>query len=119
MLQKNMNVYNLNWSPILLHWYRILMIGGSGSWKTNAWLILIKKQDFDAYIIIDKIYLCVKDPNEEKYKWLIKKRKKSDLKILKNPKALIPHSNSMQDVHKNIEYYNPDIKCNIYEFWYD
>ena len=61
--------------------------------KTNALLILIKKQNVDPYSIIDKIYLYVKDPNEAKYKCLIKKCKKNGLKILKNLKALIAYSN--------------------------
>ena len=38
------------------HPYRILIIGGSASGKTNALLNLIKKQDD-----IDKIYLYAKD----------------------------------------------------------
>ena len=33
----------------------MLIIGGSGSGKTNAWLNLIKEQDNDN--LIDKIYL--------------------------------------------------------------
>ena len=38
------------------HSYRILIIGGSGSGKTNALLNLINKQPG-----IHKIYLCAKD----------------------------------------------------------
>ena len=44
------------------HMYRILIIGSSGSGKTNALLNLIKEQDD-----IDKIYLYAKDLNELKY----------------------------------------------------
>ena len=45
--------HNLNWSYILGHPYRILIIGGSGSGKTNVLLNIIKHQRPD----IDKIYL--------------------------------------------------------------
>ena len=48
---------------------RILIIGGSGSGKTNALLNLIKEQDD-----IDKIYLHAKNLSEPKYEFLIKKR---------------------------------------------
>ena len=45
------------------HPYRILTIGGSGSWKTNVLLNLIKPQRKN----IDKTYLYVKDLLESKY----------------------------------------------------
>ena len=51
------------------HPYRVSIIGGSGSKKTNALLNLIKEQDD-----IDKIYLYPKDLSEPKYEFLIKKR---------------------------------------------
>ena len=51
------------------HLYRILIIGGSGSGKTNALLNLIRN-----HLDIDKIYLYAKDPFEAKYQFLIKKR---------------------------------------------
>ena len=47
------------------HPYRILIIGGSKSRKTNALLNLIKEQD-DIY----KIYLYAKDLSEPKYEFL-------------------------------------------------
>ena len=50
------------------HPYRILVIGGSGSRKTNALLNLIKEQDD-----IDKIYLYAKDLNEGTYEYFIGK----------------------------------------------
>ena len=53
---------NLNWSYISDHPYRILIVGGSGSGKTNALLNLINNQPD-----IDKIYLHAKDPYESKY----------------------------------------------------
>ena len=50
--------YNPKWAYIPDQPYRILIIGGSGSGKTNVLLNLIKHQPPD----IDKIYLYVKDP---------------------------------------------------------
>ena len=50
---------NSKWSYILDHPYRILIVGGSGSEKTNALLNLINNQPD-----IDKIYLYAKDPYE-------------------------------------------------------
>ena len=49
------------WSLIPDHHYRILIIGGSGSGKTNALLNLIHEQDD-----IGKIYLFAKDLSESK-----------------------------------------------------
>ena len=48
---ENKTKHNLDWSYIPDHPYRILIIGGSGSGKTNALLNLINKQPH-----IDKIY---------------------------------------------------------------
>ena len=48
--------HNLNWPYIPDHPYRILIIGGSGSGKTNVLLNLIKHQRSD----IDKIYYTLK-----------------------------------------------------------
>ena len=55
--------HNLNWPDIPDHPYRILIIGGLGSGKTNVLLNLIKNQQPD----IDKIYTSVKNPFESKY----------------------------------------------------
>ena len=49
--------HNPNWPYIPDHPHRILIIGGSGSGKTNVLLNLIKHQQPDT----DKIYLYVKD----------------------------------------------------------
>ena len=51
---------------------RILIIGGSGSSKTNVLLNLIKHQRTN----IDKVYLCLKDPFESKQQLLINEREK-------------------------------------------
>ena len=57
--------------------YRILIIGGSGSGKTNALLNLIENQPD-----IDKIYLYVKDLCEAKYPYLINIRESVGFTLL-------------------------------------
>ena len=42
---KNNKKHNKNWPFIPDHPYRILIIAGSGSGKTNAWLNLVNEQD--------------------------------------------------------------------------
>ena len=93
--------YNPKWPYIPDHPYRILIIGGSGSRKTNTLLNLINNQPD-----IDKIYLHAKDPYEAKYQFLINKRESKGLKHFNDPKAFIEYSNNMQDVYKNIDEYD-------------
>ena len=95
--------HNLNWPYIPDHRYRILIIGGSGTWKTNALLNLINNQPD-----IDKLYLHTKDPYKDKYQYLINKRECVGINNLNDPKAFIEYSNDMHDVLKNIDHYNPD-----------
>ena len=80
--------HNPNGSYIPEHPYKILIIGGSGSGKTNVLLNLGKHQQPD----IDKIYLYVKDPFESKYQLLINGREKRVIENSKNPKAFIDYS---------------------------
>ena len=61
------------------HPYRIFIIGGSGSGKTNTLLNLIKEQD--NHDVIDKIYLYSKDLNKAKYQFLIEKREYAWIKL--------------------------------------
>ena len=105
---ENKTKHNLKWPYIEDHPYRILIIGGSGSGKTNALLNLINNQPD-----IDKIYLYAKDPYEAKYQFLINKRESTGLKHFNDPKAFIEYSNDMQDVYKNIEEYNIGNKSKI------
>ena len=56
---KNNRDHNKKWPYIPDYPYRMLIIGGSGSRKTNALLNLIREQDNDESI--DKIYLYAKD----------------------------------------------------------
>ena len=96
-------MHNKNWPYTPDHPYRIFIIGGSGSGKTNALLNLINNQPD-----IDKIYLYAKDPYEAKYQYLINKREGVGINHFNDPKAFIEYSNDMQDVYKNINYYNPN-----------
>ena len=84
------------------HPYRIIIIGGSGSGKTNALINLINEQND-----IDKIYLYARDLSEPKYEYLIKKSEDAGIKHLNNPNAFIEYSNTMDDVYENINNYNP------------
>ena len=95
--------HNLNWPCIPDHPYRILIIGGSGTGKTNVLLNLTNNQQD-----IDKIYLYAKDLYEDKYQYLINKRERVGINHLKDPKAFIGYSNDMNKVYKNIDNYNPD-----------
>ena len=87
---------------------RILIIGGSGSGKTNMLLTLINHQPD-----IDKIYLYAKNPYEPSYQLLINKHEKVDLKHYNDPKVFMEYSNDMQDAYKNIEEYNPGKKREV------
>ena len=81
--------------------YRILIIGGSGSEKTNTLLNLINEQND-----IDKTYLYARDLNKPKYKILIKKHEDAGIKHLNDPNAFIECSNTMDDVYENIHNYD-------------
>ena len=94
---ENKRRHNSRWPYIPDHPYRILIIGGSGSGKTNALLNFINNEPD-----IDKIYLYCKDPYDAKHQFLINKRERTGLKHFNDPKAFIEYSNDMQDVYKNI-----------------
>ena len=102
-VNENKTEDNKNWPYIPDHPYRMLIIGVSGSGKTNVLLNLIKKQPD-----IDKIYLYAKDPYKAKYQYLINKREGVRINHFNDPKAFIEYSNDMHGVYKNINCYNPD-----------
>ena len=105
---ENKTEHNPKWTYIPDHPYRILIVSGPRSGKTNVLSNLIKNQED-----IDKIYLYAKDPYEAKYNYLINKCEKVGLNHYDDSKAFMEYSNDMQDVYKNIEDYNPDKKRKI------
>ena len=90
IMNENNKEHNKKWPYIPDHPYRILIIRGSGSGKTNTLLNLIK------------IYLYAKDLSESKYEYLIKNRENAGIKHVNDSKAFIECSNTMDDVYENI-----------------
>ena len=88
--------------------YKILIIGGSGSVKTNSFFYLINQQPD-----IDKIYSYTIDPYKAKYQFLINKRERKGLKHFHDSKAFTEYSNDMDDIYRNIEEHNPNEKYKI------
>ena len=101
-INKNKTSHNPNWPYIPDHPYRILIIGGLGSGRTNTLKLIDNQPD------IDKIYLYAKNPYEDKYQFLINKKESIRLKYFNDPKAFTEYSNDMRDVYKNINDHNPD-----------
>ena len=100
-VNENKTKHNKNWPYITDHPYRILIIEGSGSRKTNGLINLINEQND-----IDKIYLYARDLSEPKYEYLVKKREDVGIKHLNNPNVFIECSNTMDDVDDNINNSN-------------
>ena len=106
--------HNPKWSYILDHLYGILLIGGSGSRKTNVLINLIRCQEPD----IEKNDLYVKDSFESKYQLLIYGRKIVGIKNL-NPKEFIDYSQAIDDVYDNLEDYNSTKKTRVLIVFHD
>ena len=98
IVNDNNKKHNEKWPYIPDHPYRILIIGGYGSRKTDTLVNLINEQR--------DIYLYAKDLGELKYKHLIKNRENAEIKHLNNTKAFIDYSNTMNDVYENTDLYN-------------
>ena len=107
--------HNPNWPYVPENACRILIIGGSGSGKTNVLLEFIKHQQPD----IDKIYLYVNDPFESKYQLLINGREKAGIENLKNPKTFIDYSQTIDDVYENLKENNLTKEHFNSVWWYD
>ena len=85
----------------------MLIIGGSGSGKTNSLFNLITHQPDT-----DEIYLYAKNPYEVKYQLSIK-QESTGLKHLNDSKAFCESSNYMDEIYKNMEEYSPNEKPTI------
>ena len=57
--------------------------------------------------------MYAKDLSEPKYKYLIKNRKNAGIKHVNDGNAFIEYSNTMDDVYKNIDDYNPNRRRKI------
>ena len=86
--KEKLKEHNPNWPQIPDHPCRTIIIGGSGSGKTNSLFHLINEE-----------------PDEQ-----INKRKSTGLKDFNDYKAFTEYSNDMNDIYKNIEKYNPNKK---------
>ena len=51
--------------------------------------------------------MYAKDLNEQKYEYLIKNHKNTEIKHLNDPNAFVDCSNTMDDIYENINDYNP------------
>ena len=85
------------WPYIPDHPYRITIIGGSRSGKTNALIDLINEQSD-----IDNIYLYARDLSEPKYEYLSKKLEDVGIKHVNDPNALIECSNTMDNLYEKL-----------------
>ena len=72
-------------------------------------LNLIKYQQPD----IAKIYLYANDPLDSKYQLLINGREKVVTQTLKNQKAFIDYSKTIEDVYESLKDYNPIKKTRV------
>ena len=103
IINENNKKHNQKWPYIPDHPYRILIIGGSGSGKTNALINLINEPNDINNLDLSKL----------KYKYLIKKREDVGIKHVDNLNTFIECWSTMDDVYENIHDNNPSRKKKI------
>ena len=103
IINENNKKHNQKWPYIPDHHYRILIIGGSGSGKTNALINLINEPNDINNLDLSKL----------KYKYLIKKREDVGIKHVDNLNTFIECWSTMNDVYENIHDNNPSRKKKI------
>ena len=103
IINENNKKHNQKWPYIPDHPYRILIIGGSGSGKTNALINLINEPNDINNLDLSKL----------KYKYLIKKREDVGIKHVDNLNTFTECWSTMDDVYENIHDNNPSRKKKI------
>ena len=98
VIKKKQKEHNPNWREVPDNPYRTLIVGGSGSGKTNSLFNLINQEPD-----IDTIYLYAKYLNDAKYLFLIKKHEDVRTNHFNYSKDFIEYSNNMVDIYKNIK----------------
>ena len=93
ILQKKVQKNSPNWRQISDHPYKILIIGGSVSGKTNSLFNLVSQQPN-----IDKTYLYAQDPYKAKYQFLINKWESTGSRHLNDSKSLIKYPKNMDNI---------------------
>ena len=83
-IDENKTEHNEKQPYIPDHPYRVIIIAGSGSGKTNSLINLINEEND-----IDKTYLYARDLSEPKYEYMIKKREDAGIKHVNNPNAFM------------------------------
>ena len=85
--KEDIKKYNRNWREIPDYLQRILIVGDSGTGKTNGLLNLINHEPD-----VNKTFLCAKHSYEAKYQLLINKKESTGLKYLNDLVAFIEYS---------------------------
>ena len=96
--KEDLKEHNPNLLQIPDHPYKILVIRGSKTGKTNSLFNLINQQPD-----INKICLYANDPYKVKYQLLINKKENAAVEHLNDSKCFIEYSNDIDNIYKKIE----------------
>ena len=109
LAKKDIKEHDRNLPELHDHIHKMLLVGESWYWKTNALLDLLDHESD-----IDKINLYVEDPYKARFQLFIDKRQITGLKYLNDSNAFTEYSNHMNDIFKNIEECNLNKKRKIF-----